>query len=280
MSSARSPDSTSRRRRTAEQAQEPSCVLDPHASYNHGEIHNGPQETQPPVATPPPSPSLHHSLCPTKARVSQYVREDSWEEIQNKRTIRAENEVEANKLVNNYRFGFRKWKSHVTARPFEERSDVVKELYSELNVIKPHSGQFITCGNLVYVLLFGWWVSLVYFLVGILMFITVIGVPYGKLCWKMCCYFLWPFGNTIHEIGNTLRTCCEEAPDCECSVETVEDSSSVLLPSATEGPAPTTPERPARTPYWVNIDNQARFGLCTNHPPTDIALSVCHYSAY
>lgn len=37
-------------------------------------------------------------------------------------------------------FGFRKWKSHVTARPFEERSDVVKELYSELNVIKPHSG--------------------------------------------------------------------------------------------------------------------------------------------
>lgn len=29
--------------------------------------------------------------------------EDSWEEIQSKMTIRAENEVEANKLVNNYR---------------------------------------------------------------------------------------------------------------------------------------------------------------------------------
>uniref|UniRef100_A0A3B3WWV6 Cation/H+ exchanger protein 2 n=1 Tax=Poecilia mexicana TaxID=48701 RepID=A0A3B3WWV6_9TELE len=151
-----------------------------------------------------------------------------WEEIQSKRTIRVENEVEANKLVNNYRFGFRKWKSHVTARPFEERSDVVKELYSELNVIKPHSGHFITCGNLAYVLLFGWWISLAYFLVGILMFITVIGLPYGKLCWKLCCYFLWPFGNTIHEIGTTLRRCCEEAPDCECSLETVEDSSSVL----------------------------------------------------
>ncbi len=37
-------------------------------------------------------------------------------------------------------FGFRKWKSHVTERPFEVRSEVVKELYSELNVIKPQSG--------------------------------------------------------------------------------------------------------------------------------------------
>lgn len=36
-------------------------------------------------------------------------------------------------------FGFRKWKSHVTERPFEDRSEVVKELYSDLKVIKPHT---------------------------------------------------------------------------------------------------------------------------------------------
>lgn len=85
-----------------------------------------------------------------------------------KTTISAENEVEAQKLANNYKvnvhwehmssfilrifdadvnlfssrkFGFRKWKSHVTERPFEDRSSIVKELYSELNVIKPYSGQ-------------------------------------------------------------------------------------------------------------------------------------------
>uniref|UniRef100_A0A674C5E9 Cation/H+ exchanger protein 2 n=1 Tax=Salmo trutta TaxID=8032 RepID=A0A674C5E9_SALTR len=92
-----------------------------------------------------------------------------------------------------------KWKSHVTERPFEDRSDVVKELYSELNVIKPHTGHLITCGNVVYVLLFGWWVSLVYLLVSILMFITIIGVPYGKMCWKLSWYFLWPFGKSIQE---------------------------------------------------------------------------------
>lgn len=38
-------------------------------------------------------------------------------------------------------FGFRKWKSHVTERPIEDRSDVVKELYSELNYVKQLSGQ-------------------------------------------------------------------------------------------------------------------------------------------
>ena len=42
------------------------------------------------------------------------------------------------------------------------------------------SGRLITCGNIAYVCLFGWWVSLAYFLVGILMFITIIGVPYGR----------------------------------------------------------------------------------------------------
>ncbi|KAM4733314.1 uncharacterized protein cax2 isoform 2-T2 [Anableps anableps] len=258
LSSTQSSESTSRRRKTSEQAQ---------ASYNHGEIHDGPQDTQQPDGTHTCTLSPHHALCPAPTCVSRHVCEDSWEEIQSKRTIRAENEVEANKVVNNYRFGFRKWKSHVTARPFEDRSDVVKELYSELNVIKPHSGpgQFITCGNLVYVLLFGWWVSLVYFLVGILMFISIIGVPYGKLCWKLCCYFLWPFGNTIHEIEHTLRRCCEEAPECECSVETVEDS------------LPVMPERPPRTPYWHRLSTY--IWLLLGYPPLAVVHSlVCFVS--
>lgn len=37
-------------------------------------------------------------------------------------------------------FGFKKWKSHVTARPWEDRSEIVKELYSDLNVIRGHGG--------------------------------------------------------------------------------------------------------------------------------------------
>uniref|UniRef100_A0A8C2EYR5 Cation/H+ exchanger protein 2 n=1 Tax=Cyprinus carpio TaxID=7962 RepID=A0A8C2EYR5_CYPCA len=118
-----------------------------------------------------------------------------------KTTISAENEVEAQKLANNYKFGFRKWKSHVTERPFEDRSSIVKELYSELNVIKPYSvGSLFTCGNVLYVFLFGWWIALVYVLVGLLMFLTVFGIPYAKLCWKLSCYFLWPFGKSIEKV--------------------------------------------------------------------------------
>lgn len=40
-----------------------------------------------------------------------------------------------------WQFGFRKWKSHVTERPIEDRSDLVKELYSEQIYIKPQTGQ-------------------------------------------------------------------------------------------------------------------------------------------
>lgn len=89
-----------------------------------------------------------------------------------KTTLTAENAVEANKLSNNYKvgegthgcswragmgfsflplyssqkkpfslqFGFKKWKSHVTARPWEDRSEIVKELYSDLNVVRGSGG--------------------------------------------------------------------------------------------------------------------------------------------
>ncbi|KAG7279651.1 hypothetical protein CRUP_019388 [Coryphaenoides rupestris] len=61
--------------------------------------------------------------------------EDIWPDGTARTTIRAENELEANRLANNYKFGFRKWKNHVTQRPMEDRSVEVRELYSALNVL-------------------------------------------------------------------------------------------------------------------------------------------------
>ncbi|XP_053110452.1 uncharacterized protein LOC128326823 [Hemicordylus capensis] len=124
-----------------------------------------------------------------------------------KTTLTAENEVEAHKLSNNYKFGFKKWKSHVTARPWEDRSEIVKELYSDLNIIKRSSGSMVTCGNLFYVLSFGWWLALLYVLVSIVMFLTVVGAPYGKLCWKLAGYFLWPFGKVIQKTKTYAQHC-------------------------------------------------------------------------
>uniref|UniRef100_A0A672NV69 Cation/H+ exchanger protein 2 n=1 Tax=Sinocyclocheilus grahami TaxID=75366 RepID=A0A672NV69_SINGR len=126
-----------------------------------------------------------HSCLPTHQNTHRKVRPHALC-IKSRTTISAENEVEAQKFANNYKFGFWKWKSHVTERPFQDRSDIVKELYSELNVIKPYSeGSLIACGNVLYVFLFGWWISLVYVFAGLLMFLTVFGIPYAKLCWRL-----------------------------------------------------------------------------------------------
>uniref|UniRef100_A0A8C5BTV2 Putative cation exchanger C521.04c n=1 Tax=Gadus morhua TaxID=8049 RepID=A0A8C5BTV2_GADMO len=159
------------------------------------------------------SPSPSPGQAGTTQCHSSHVCEDVREEGLGRTRIRAENEVEANKLVNNYRFGFRKWKSHVTERPFEDRSEAVKELYSELNVIKP--SHLVSVGNIVYVFLFGWWVALVYLLVCILMFTTVIGTPYGKLCCRLSWYFLWPFGKTIQEVTHVSEP-VRSPPSAQC----------------------------------------------------------------
>ncbi|XP_078275671.1 cation/H+ exchanger protein 1 isoform X1 [Rhinoraja longicauda] len=82
-----------------------------------------------------------------------------------KTMLLAENEVEAHKLANNYKFGFKKWKSHVTERPWEDRSAIVKELYSDLNVIK-HP---------------------------------------GKLCCSLAGYYFWPFGKVIQKLFMNRR---------------------------------------------------------------------------
>ncbi|XP_060784200.1 uncharacterized protein cax2 isoform X3 [Neoarius graeffei] len=153
---------------------------------------------------------LHLPCCPYAPKHrnrgnSTHTANEPWDEVSYcKTTISAENEVEAQKLANNYKFGFRKWKSHVTERPFEDRSEIVKELYSELNIIKRNTASLFTCGNVLYIFLFGWWISLVYLLVGIMMYITIIGAPHGKLCFRLSHYFLWPFGKAIQKVSVPL----------------------------------------------------------------------------
>lgn len=67
----------------------------------------------------------------------------------------------------------------MTERPFEDRSEVVKELYSELNVIKPHSGtgtRYYPC------------VVFKLFVDGLFQFITISLIFHS--CGH-CLYFLW-----------------------------------------------------------------------------------------
>ncbi|XP_053318510.1 uncharacterized protein LOC128490587 [Spea bombifrons] len=167
-----------------------------------------------------------------------------------KTTITAENEVEALKLSNNYKFGFKKWKSHVTERPWEDRSDIVKELYSELNVVKSTVESGITIGNVLYLLAFGWWVALLYFLVSVLMFLSILGAPYGILCWKLSGYFIWPFGKVILKSGIIhTKKCCVRFSKCEAIPEVDEMEKTPLIGCERLH----TDFQPSEVAYWWRI---------------------------
>lgn len=54
-------------------------------------------------------------------------------------------------------------------------------------------------GNIMWVPLFGWWVSLIFVVAAGLLYLTFIGKSYGRLCWKMAKYYIWPFGKFVTE---------------------------------------------------------------------------------
>ncbi|NWU58227.1 VNX1 protein, partial [Dromas ardeola] len=215
-----------------------------------------------PAAMSPPSCCQQHS-------------EEVCESCVVKTTLTAENVVEANKLSNNYKFGFKKWKSHVTARPWEDRSEIVKELYSDLNVIRGSGGSTVTCGNVLYLLLFGWWLSFLYVLVAAMMFITVVGAPYGRLCWDLAGYFLWPFGKVIQKVevpkSHRALGACEAGAEASGAGE-----SSALL----GGPVP----RRWRPWCWADGRHWQRAGavvwLCLGYPMLVLAHGLVCVTAW
>uniref|UniRef100_A0A665WQU4 Cation/H+ exchanger protein 1 n=1 Tax=Echeneis naucrates TaxID=173247 RepID=A0A665WQU4_ECHNA len=220
------------------------------------------------AGTPSPDASAHHFCHYTpkcflavhrgRSTSSQYG-DEGWHEATTKTTIRCENEVEAHREANNYKFGFRKWKGNVTEKPMEDRSEIIKELYSDLSVVKPREGSVVSFGNIVYVILFGWWISLIYFLICPVMFLTIIGAPYGKLCWRMAGYFIWPFGKSVEKSSNLKPPKIEVIPeegDAEDNRDLARDKD--VAPLLVSSPLPVlipVREPPARktSNHWCHI---------------------------
>ena len=50
--------------------------------------------------------------------------------------------------------------------------------------------------NIVWLLLFGWNLALAWFLAGLLMIITIIGIPWARSAFTIGLFMLWPFGRT------------------------------------------------------------------------------------
>ena len=52
-------------------------------------------------------------------------------------------------------------------------------------------------GNIIWLLLGGIVIALIYYIVGLLMCITIIGIPFGVQLFKLGTYALWPFGHEL-----------------------------------------------------------------------------------
>lgn len=54
-----------------------------------------------------------------------------------------------------------------------------------------------TLGNILWLVLAGFWMSIAYVIAGILNFIIIIGIPFGIQAFKLAGYALWPFGRVV-----------------------------------------------------------------------------------
>lgn len=52
-----------------------------------------------------------------------------------------------------------------------------------------------TIGNIIWILLGGIWMSLGWVIAGVIMYLTVIGIPWGRSCFVIAGFTLLPFGN-------------------------------------------------------------------------------------
>ncbi len=53
-----------------------------------------------------------------------------------------------------------------------------------------------TIGNVLWLLLAGWWLALGYVVAGVIAFILIITIPFGIASFRLASYVLWPFGRT------------------------------------------------------------------------------------
>ncbi len=72
-------------------------------------------------------------------------------------------------------------------------------------VRKPGAGTGALIGNVIWIILAGWWLALGHLITGIAMCITIIGIPLGLANFKLIPVSLTPFGREIVDIDQARR---------------------------------------------------------------------------
>jgi uncharacterized membrane protein YccF (DUF307 family) len=69
-------------------------------------------------------------------------------------------------------------------------------------VWRREAGVWSVIGNIVWLVLLGWELALFHLIAGLLLFITIIGIPFGIACWKMIPLALVPLGREVVPIDS------------------------------------------------------------------------------
>ena len=64
-------------------------------------------------------------------------------------------------------------------------------------VDKPTAGIWSVIGNIIWIIVAGWWLALMHIITGVLQAITIIGIPLALANWKMVPVSLVPLGKQI-----------------------------------------------------------------------------------
>ena len=64
-------------------------------------------------------------------------------------------------------------------------------------VPKPTAGAMSTIGNIIWFIFAGWWLAVAHLVTGVLLCVTIIGIPLGIACFKLIPISLLPLGKDI-----------------------------------------------------------------------------------
>jgi uncharacterized membrane protein YccF (DUF307 family) len=79
-------------------------------------------------------------------------------------------------------------------------------------VKRPDAGAPSLIGNVLWLLLAGWWLALGHLITGILLCVTIIGIPLGLGNFKLIPISLWPFGREIVPVEQADATAVTVSP--------------------------------------------------------------------
>ncbi len=72
-------------------------------------------------------------------------------------------------------------------------------------VKRPDAGAGSLIGNIIWIVLAGWWLAIGHLVTGVLMCLTIIGIPLGLANFKLIPVSLTPFGREIVDVDQARR---------------------------------------------------------------------------